>query len=332
MRETSSSKRSSDAISVAMNKTVSPSKYPVALIAGPTASGKSALAVHLAEIADGVVINADASQVYADLSVLSARPDAAEEARAPHRLFGYRDAAEACSAAEWAEDAKRAIAEARATGKLPILVGGTGLYLRTLIFGIAPVPEIDPAIRTAVRALPVEAAHQALTAEDPAMAHLRPQDATRIARALEVIRSTGRSLAGWQAELAGGIVDETRIAAAILLPPREWLRARCDARFEAMLDQGAIDEVTTLRGRGLDPALPAMQAIGVREIMAWQDGLIDRETMVAKAQAATRQYAKRQYTWFRHQPPADWERIIAQLNDNEVAKIAIKLRTRALTE
>lgn len=314
-----------------MNKSVSP-KNPVALIAGPTASGKSALAVRLAEIADGVVINADASQVYADLRVLSARPDAEEEARAPHRLFGYRDGAEACSAADWAEDAKREIAAARAAGKLPILVGGTGLYLRTLIFGIAPVPAIDPAIRDTVRALPVADAYTALLAEDPSMAHLRPQDATRIARALEVVRSTGRSLSAWQAELTGGIIDETRVAAAILLPPREWLRARCDRRFEMMLDQGAIDEVTKLRARGLDPMLPAMQAIGVREIIAWQDGLIDRDAMTAKAQAATRQYAKRQYTWFRHQPPAEWARIDAQLNDNDVGKIAIKLREEALTE
>ncbi|KQX18491.1 MULTISPECIES: tRNA (adenosine(37)-N6)-dimethylallyltransferase MiaA [unclassified Sphingomonas] len=315
-----------------MNKTVSPSKYPVALIAGPTASGKSALAVRLAEIADGVVINADASQVYADLRVLSARPDVAEEARAPHRLFGYRDAAESCSAADWAEDAKREIAEAQAAGKLPILVGGSGLYLRTLIFGIAPVPEIEPAIRSAVRALPIEAAREALAAEDPAMAHLRPRDATRIARALEVIRSTGRSLSQWQAELTGGIIDRTRLAAAILLPPRDWLRDRCDRRFETMLDRGAIEEATKLRDRGLDPTLPAMQAIGVRDIIAWQDGLVDRATMVARAQAATRQYAKRQYTWFRHQPPDDWERITAQLNDSEIEKIAIKLRSMALTE
>lgn len=288
--------------------------------------------MRLAEIADGVVINADASQVYADLRVLSARPDATEEARAPHRLFGYRDAAEACSAADWAADAKRAIAEAQADGKLPILVGGTGLYLRTLIFGIAPVPEIDAAIRAEVRALPVEAAYVALLAEDPAMAHLRPQDSTRIARALEVVRATGRSLSQWQAELTGGIIDGVRPVAAILLPPRDWLRDRCDSRFEAMLAQGAIEEVTKLRERGLDPMLPAMQAIGVRDIIAWQDGLIDRQTMVTRAQAATRQYAKRQYTWFRHQPPADWKRIDTQLNDNEVDRIAIKLRKMALTE
>ncbi len=309
----------------------SPSKNPVALIAGPTASGKSALAVKLAEIANGVVINADASQVYADLRVLSARPDAAEEARAPHRLFGYRDAAEACSAADWAADAKAAIADAHDTGKLPILVGGTGLYLRTLIFGIAPVPEIDPDIRAAVRALPVERAHAALAIEDPAMGHLRPQDTTRIARALEVVRSTGHSISDWQKQLVGGIGGQVRVAGAILLPPRDWLRARCDARFEAMLEQGAIEEVEALRARRLDPDLPAMRAIGVPEIIAWQDGLIDRETMVTQAQAATRQYAKRQYTWFRNQPPADWERCEAQPDDNLIGNIAIKLRQKALT-
>lgn len=309
----------------------SPSNYPVALIAGPTASGKSALAVKLAEIANGVVINADASQVYADLQVLSARPDAAEEARAPHRLFGYRDAAEACSAADWAADAKAAIADAHDMGKLPILVGGTGLYLRTLIFGIAPVPEIDPDIRAAVRALPVEQAHAALAIEDPAMDHLHPQDTTRIARALEVVRSTGRSISDWQKQLVGGIGGQVPVAGAILLPPRDWLRARCDARFEAMLEQGAIEEVEALRARCLDPDLPAMRAIGVPEIIAWQDGLIDRETMVTQAQAATRQYAKRQYTWFRNQPPADWERFEAQPDDNLIGNIAIKLRQKALT-
>lgn len=303
----------------------------VALIAGPTASGKSAMAVRLAEIADGVVINADASQVYADLRVLSARPDAAEEARAPHRLFGYRDAADPCSAADWAADARAAINAAHDEGRLPILVGGTGLYLRTLIFGIAPVPEIDPAIRAAVRALPVEAAHAALAVEDPAMAHLRPQDSSRIARALEVVRATGRSLADWQQELVGGIGDRIDIAGAVLLPPREWLRARCDARFETMLDQGAIEEVDALRERGLDADLPAMRAIGVREISDWRDGLIDRATMVERAQAATRQYAKRQYTWFRHQPPAEWARHETQLNEELIDQIAIKLRAMALT-
>lgn len=314
-----------------MNTSNSPSKIPVALIAGPTASGKSALAVRLAELSNGVVINADASQVYADLRVLSARPDAAEEARAPHRLFGYRDAATACSAADWAADARAAIDEAASAGRLPILVGGTGLYLRTLLFGIAPVPKIDPDIRAGIRALPAAEAYAALLREDPAMGHLHPNDSIRIARALEVVRSTGTSLAEWQRRLEGGIADRVSITARILLPPRDWLRDRCDRRFEAMLEQGAIEEVESLLARRLRPDLPAMRAIGVPEIADWLGGRIDRETMVARGQAATRQYAKRQYTWFRHQPPDDWPTVDAQLNDIQINKIAIKLQTEALT-
>lgn len=277
------------------------------------------------------MINADASQVYGDLRVLSARPDAAEEARVPHRLFGYRDAATACSAADWAADARAAIDEASALGRLPILVGGTGLYLRTLLFGIAPVPEIDPEVRAEVRALPTDEAYAALLSEDPAMGHLHPNDASRITRALEVVRSTGTSLSEWQRRLEGGIADRVSIAGRILLPPRAWLRDRCDRRFEAMLEQGAIEEVERLLARRLQPDLPAMRAIGVPEIADWLQGLIDREMMVVRGQAATRQYAKRQYTWFRHQPPPDWRRVDAQLDDSEIDKIAIKLQSEALT-
>ena len=316
-----------------MNKSLSPSKKPIALIAGPTASGKSALAVRLAETADGVVINADASQVYTDLRILSARPDEAEMARAPHRLFGDRDAAIACSAADWAEDARREIAAAHEAGRLPIIVGGTGLYLRTLLYGIAPVPEIDPEIRAEVRAMSVGRAAVMLRREDPEVAaRLKPQDITRISRALEVIRSTGRSLSTWQQELSGGIIDQISIVPMILLPPREWLYDRCNARFEMMLAHGAVEEVEALRARQLDPSLPAMRAIGVRDIIDWIEGRSLRVDMIERAQAATRQYAKRQYTWFRHQLPDAWARIDTQLNDNNVDEIAIKLHEEALTE
>ena len=316
-----------------MNKSLSPSKKPIALIAGPTASGKSALAVRLAETADGVVINADASQVYTDLRILSARPDEAEMARAPHRLFGDRDAAIACSAADWAEDARREIAAAHEAGRLPIMVGGTGLYLRTLLYGIAPVPEIDPEIRAEVRAMSVGRAAVMLRREDPEVAaRLKPQDITRISRALEVIRSTGRSLSTWQQELSGGIIDQISIVPIILLPPREWLYDRCNARFEMMLAHGAVEEVEALRARQLDPSLPAMRAIGVRDIIDWIEGRSLRVDMIERAQAATRQYAKRQYTWFRHQLPDAWARIDTQLNDNNVDEIAIKLHEEALTE
>lgn len=305
---------------------------PLALIAGPTASGKSALALALAERTGGTVINADASQVYADLRLLSARPSAAEEARAPHRLFGHIDGAEACSAARWAAEARAEIAAAHAAGRLPILVGGTGLYIRTLLDGIAPVPEIAPDVRAAVRALPVAQAHAALSREDPeSAAALAPADASRIARALEVIRSTGRSIRDWRARKEGGIGETVHLAPLILLPPRDWLVERCDRRFAQMLDEGAIAEVEALLARGLPEDLPAMRAIGVPEIRAFLAGAIDRATMVDQAQTATRRYAKRQYTWFGNQPPEGWERLSEPLDNNSTEKIATKLQISLLT-
>jgi tRNA dimethylallyltransferase len=204
---------------------------PLALIAGPTASGKSALAMALAELTPSVIINADSMQVYRDLRIVTARPSEAEEARAPHRLFGYIDGAEACSAARWAADAKGAIAGAQYDERLPILVGGTGLYIRTLLDGIAPVPAIDTATRAAVRAMAVSDAYAALQREDgAAAARLAPADAARVMRALEVVRSTGRPLADWQGARTGGIADQVRLIPMILLPPRDWLtemRWRC---------------------------------------------------------------------------------------------------------
>ena len=259
---------------------------------------------------EAVVINADSAQVYADLTVLSARPAEAEMQGVPHRLFGAWDGAQACSAAEWAEAAKVEIAAAHLADAVPILVGGTGLYLRTLLDGIAPIPAIDPAIRAEVRALPTPAAYAALQAEDPARAALlAPADSQRIARALEVIRSTGRTLSEWQQRLTGGIGTEVALAPLILLPDREATLARCDARFSAMLTDGAIDEVQALVARRLDPDLPVMRAIGVPEIAAHLVGTITLEEAEARGQLATRQYAKRQFTWLRNQSPADWVRI-----------------------
>lgn len=281
----------------------------MALIAGPTASGKSALALTLAERIGGTIVNADASQVYRDLRVVTARPSVEEEARAPHRLFGHVDAAEPHNAAIWADEAKTAIAEIHASGSTPILVGGTGLYIRTLLDGIAPVPEIDPAVRAEVRALPVAEAHAVLAEEDAeAATRLLPSDTTRVARALEVVRSTGRTLADWQREKIGGIGEIIRLAPLLLVPDSAWLSDRIDRRFVAMLDQGAAEEVEALTARNLDPALPAMRAIGVREIAGWLAGTLTRDAMTERAQAASRQYAKRQRTWFRHQPPQDWPR------------------------
>jgi tRNA dimethylallyltransferase len=284
-------------------------KPPVALIAGPTASGKSALALALAERTGGIVINADSAQAYKDLRIVSARPSRDDEARAPHRLYGYRDGADVCSAADWAEDAKREIAAAHEAGRLPVLVGGTGLYLRTLIDGIAPVPEIDPGVRAAVRALTVAEAHDALRNEDPeAAGRIRPSDTTRTARALEVVRATGRTLKSWQAEKVGGIGDAIALRPLVLLPPRDWLHERCDARFLEIFSNEGVEEVRLLLKRNLPKLAPVMRAIGVPEIAAFLHDDLNREEAIAAGQAATRQYAKRQYTWFRHQPPATWLR------------------------
>jgi tRNA dimethylallyltransferase len=230
-----------------------------------------------------------------------------------HRLFGEWDGATACSAADWATRAKNEITRIHQAGGVPILVGGTGLYLRTLLDGIAPIPEIAPPVREAVRALPVDQAYAALLVEDPARsAKLAPADATRIARALEVVRSTGRTLADWQREKSGGIGDTITMHPAIILPPREWLYPRCDARFDQMLDRGAIAEVEALLARNLDPALPVMRAIGVPEITGYLRGEHGLKQASELGQQATRNYAKRQYTWFRRQPPPDWLRAETQ--------------------
>jgi tRNA dimethylallyltransferase len=297
----------------------------LALIAGPTASGKSALALALAEGADGTVINADSAQVYADLRIISARPSPDEERRAPHRLYGYRDAALPCSAADWAAEARRAIAESQEEGRLPVLVGGTGLYIRALIDGIAPVPEIDPAIREAVRSFSVAHNYAALECEDPAAAaRLRPSDATRVARALEVVRSTGRPLAEWQKERVGGIGGEVELRPLVLLPARDWLYRRCGERFDKMMSDEGIEEVRSLLKRKLNPMLPAMRAIGVREIAGFLDGSLSRAQALAAGAAATRQYAKRQYTWFSRQTPAEWPRFTEPL-EGEAAERALAL-------
>jgi tRNA dimethylallyltransferase len=288
---------------------------PLALIAGPTASGKSDLAVRLALAAQAagrraVVINADSAQVYADLAVLSARPTTAEMQGVAHRLFGAWDGARACSAADWAAAARAEIDAAHGDGALPILVGGTGLYIRTLLDGIAPVPPIAPEVRAQVRSLPVAEAYAALCREDSERAAaLAPADAARIARALEVVRATGRSLTAWQARRTGGIGERVALHPAILLPQRAALYRRCDQRFARMLAGGAVAEVEALLARGLDPALPVMRAIGLREIAGFLRGEWSLAEAEARGARATRQYAKRQYTWLRHQPPADWPRL-----------------------
>jgi tRNA dimethylallyltransferase len=288
---------------------IGPANPPLALIAGPTASGKSALALELAQRTDGVIVNADSAQVYRDLPVLSAAPSAADRHRAEHRLYGFLDGSQPCSAADWAERARREIAAIQADGRLPILVGGTGLYLRTLLDGIAPVPPIDPTIREQVRAAAVEENRARLADYDAqAAARLKPGDTTRIARALEVVLSTGRPLSAWQEKREGGIGHHVDLKALVLLPPRGWLYRRCDERFAAMVAHGAVAEVRELLARKLDNGLPVMRAIGVREIAAMLEGKLSLDEAIAAGQQATRRYAKRQYTWFAHQPPPGWRR------------------------
>ena len=260
-------------------------------------------------VGKAVIINADSAQVYADLCVLSARPAPAAMHGIPHRLFGAWDGAQACSAADWAVAARAEIASAQAAGALPILVGGTGLYIRTLLDGIAPVPPIDPAVRAAVRAMPVAQAWAALAHEDPdRAARLAPADTTRVARALEVVRSTGHPLASWQNTRTGGIGAAVTLLPCVLMPDRDWLYERCDRRFAAMWQDGAMAEVEALLARQLDPDLPVMRAIGVREVAAFIAGTVDAASAITGGQQATRNYAKRQYSWLRNQTPKHWPR------------------------
>jgi tRNA dimethylallyltransferase len=282
------------------------------LIAGPTASGKSALALELAQATGGVIINADSMQVYRDLRIITARPTAPEEARAPHRLYGHVDAAVNFSAGSWVLDATAALGEARAQRRLAIFVGGSGLYFKALTRGLSAVPPVPAEIRDGVRARlessGVEALHAELARVDPDTAErLKPRDRTRIARALEVIEATGRSLSDWHREGLPPLLPPDTFRAVFLAPERDALYARIDARFEAMLEAGALDEVEALAARRLDPLLPAMKAHGVPALIRHLNGEITREQAAEIGRADTRHYAKRQFTWFRHQlPEFEW--------------------------
>ncbi|WP_448582677.1 tRNA (adenosine(37)-N6)-dimethylallyltransferase MiaA [Thermaurantiacus sp.] len=273
------------------------------VIAGPTASGKSARALAEARASGGIIINADALQLYRDLPILTAQPDAEARAEVPHRLYGMLDASDIASAARWAALARAEVEAAWQDGRLPILVGGTGLYLRTLIDGIAPIPAVPPAIRTGVRALAPSEVRRALEAEDPVMAaRLHPHDPQRNARALEVIRATGRSLADWQRlQRTGGIGAIATISALVLDPPRDVLHARIGARIQAMQAAGAEAEVRALADRQLPADLPILRAIGVPPLLAHLQGTLGKAEAVACWETDTRRYAKRQATWFRTQ-------------------------------
>ena len=281
------------------------------LIAGPTASGKSAVALALAGRLGGTVINADSMQLYRELCLLTARPSEADEAVAPHRLYGTVSASEAFSVGRWLEAAQAAIAEATGEGSVPILVGGTGLYFKALIEGLAPVPDIPREVRAYWREqaarLNAEALHRELAARDPGVAaKLKPNDPQRIVRALEVIDATGISLSEWQDAPASPVLSADNVLRFVIAPEREPLYAAIDARFDRMIENGAIEEVEALLVQGLDDSLPAMRAHGVRELGSYLAGACSLEDAKIKSKTESRRYAKRQMTWARRYM-ADWE-------------------------
>jgi tRNA dimethylallyltransferase len=290
------------------------------LIAGPTASGKSGLALALAERLGGTVINADSMQVYRELRLLTARPSAGDEARAPHALYGFVSGGEAYSAARYAADAARAIAAAHAGGRVPIVVGGTGLYFMALLRGLSPIPAIDPEVRAYWRARaeesPAGELHALLAARDPVTAaRLMPTDRQRIVRALEVLESTGAPLVEWQSRPGTPVLEERETTRILLLPDRERAAERIDARFDTMVAEGALGEVERLVALGLSWELPIMRALGVAPLAAHLRGEMQLEEAVAAAKADTRKYAKRQMTWLRRNMIA-WKAISAQEMEN----------------
>jgi tRNA dimethylallyltransferase len=295
---------------------------PALLIMGPTASGKSALALALAERAGGEIVNADSMQVYRDFRILTARPTPEEEARVPHRLYGHVDAAELYSVGRWLADALAAIGEVRARGRMPIVVGGTGLYFKSLTQGLAEIPAADPELRAALRERAAREGAPALHAElarrdAETAARLEPNDAPRILRALEVLESTGESITALQGETKPPLAPSEWRGLA-LTPEREALYAAINARFDAMLAQGALEEVRAFAARGLDPALPAMKAHGAPALMAHLRGEITLVEAAELGKRDTRRYAKRQFTWIAGQMP-DWPRVAAAEIDARVA-------------
>jgi tRNA dimethylallyltransferase len=276
------------------------------LIAGPTASGKSALALSLAERTDGTVINADSMQVYRDLRVITARPTPEEERRVPHALYGHVDAAENYSTGRWIADAARTLNEIRGAGRLPIFVGGTGLYFRALLGGLSDIPPVPTEVRARIRSeaegVTAPDLHARLARLDPQTAkRLRPSDRQRILRALEVFAATGHSLAAWQEKPGIPMIGPDEVAAVFLSVEREVLRQRINDRFDAMIEGGALEEVKQLAQRELAPALPAMKAHGVPWLIRQLKDEVSLEEAAARGKADTRRYSKRQETWFRHQ-------------------------------
>ncbi|CDM58327.1 tRNA delta(2)-isopentenylpyrophosphate transferase [Rhizobium favelukesii] len=284
------------------------------LITGPTASGKSALAVELAKQHDGVVVNADSMQVYDTLRVLTARPSDEDMQGVPHHLYGHVPASRAYSTGAWLRDVTDLLQRLRADGRKPIFVGGTGLYFKALTGGLSDMPVIPDALRNRLRSLlqseGPEELYRQLQARDPLVADsLRPQDGQRIVRALEILEATGRSIVDFQAQAGPVIVDPSTSRRIVVEPERAVLHQRINGRFEKMLEQGAADEVRALFALSLSPDMPVMKAIGVSQIAAMLRGELTRDEVLERGAAATRQYAKRQMTWFRNQMDESWERL-----------------------
>lgn len=300
------------------------------LIAGPTASGKSALALALAERIGGTVINADSMQVYRELRVLTARPIAEDEARAPHSLYGHVPASDAYSAGRYARDVAQIIADTHAEGRVPVIAGGTGFYFKALLEGLSPIPETPVDVRLHWRneaeRLGPSGLYDVLAARDPEMAaRLKPSDPQRIVRALEVLEATGRSLARWQDEPGTPIVRASDTHRLVVEVERETLLRRCDERFETMMSEGALDEVRALAAQGLSDDLPAMRALGVQPLMQLLRRELSQEEAVRAAQAETRQYVKRQRTWLKSNM-ITWKHISTQETQSIISEVMAFIR------
>jgi tRNA dimethylallyltransferase len=301
------------------------SNHRAILIAGPTASGKSAVALELATKLGGAIINADSMQVYSDLRILSARPSDEDQVHAPHALYGFIPATHAYSVGQWLGDVQRAITKAVDEGRMPIITGGTGLYFKALLEGLSPIPDIPEDVRQRWRGMIHETSpgdlYNILHERDPEMADkLRPSDTQRVIRALEVLDATGRSLAEWQNEPGKPLILEDQVVRVFVEPPREILYERIDARFDAMLDEGALEEVKLLGDQKLSSELPAMRALGVKSLLSFLKGDIGREEAVENAKTETRRYAKRQLTWSKSNMIA-WKRMFMKDSESMLAKI-----------
>ncbi|MCF1433227.1 tRNA (adenosine(37)-N6)-dimethylallyltransferase MiaA [Agrobacterium vitis] len=288
--------------------------FDAILITGPTASGKSALALRLAAEVGGVVINADSMQVYDTLRVVTARPSQEDMQGVAHRLYGHVAAGATYSTGDWLRDVTVLLQDLRAQNRLPVIVGGTGLYFKALTGGLSDMPVIPEALRAALRQREklegAESLHSDLTLRDPAVAaRLDPRDGQRIIRALEVLEVTGQSISVFQTRSGPMIVDPSRAKKLVVLPDRKLLHDRINRRFAMMMDEGAVEEVEALLAQNISPDMPAMKAIGVSQIAAMLKGEMSRADVIEKASAATRQYAKRQMTWFRNQMDESWERV-----------------------